>query len=85
MHVRKSFYSTTFTGLLTPLTSALYHIFCFEKIADFSRVEILDRLEPLTRNNFKFRGVNVGGILDGHDLVTGGVERLVLEWKVIHE
>ncbi|OQE09674.1 hypothetical protein PENFLA_c096G02354, partial [Penicillium flavigenum] len=58
--------------------------FCFEKIADFSRVEFLDRLQPLTRNTFKFRGVNVGGILDGNYLVSGGVERLVLEWKVTH-
>ncbi|KAF4772304.1 hypothetical protein HAV15_012202 [Penicillium sp. str.  len=64
--------------------ASLYHIVCFEKIADFSRVEFLDRLQPLTRNTFKFRGVNVGGILDGNYLVSGGVERLVLEWKVTH-
>ncbi|KAJ5464910.1 uncharacterized protein N7458_000596 [Penicillium daleae] len=31
-----------------------------------------------------FRGVNVGGILDGNYLVPGGVKRLVLEWKVTH-
>lgn len=28
--------------------------------------------------------MNVGGILDGNYLVTGGIERLVLEWKVSH-
>ncbi|KAJ5185673.1 hypothetical protein N7491_006457 [Penicillium cf. griseofulvum] len=64
--------------------ASLYHIVCFEKIADFSRVEFLDRLQPLTRNTFRYRGVKVGGILDGNYLVSGGVERLVLEWKVTH-
>lgn len=66
------------------LSSALYHIDCFEKIADFSRVEFLDRIQPLTRNTLKFRDVKIGSILDGNYLVSGGVERLVLEWKVTH-
>ncbi|KAJ5111983.1 hypothetical protein N7532_000028, partial [Penicillium argentinense] len=61
-----------------------HNAFCFEKIADFSRVEFLERLQPLTRNTFKFRGVHVGGILDGNYLVPGGVERLVMEWKDTH-
>ncbi|KAJ5494653.1 hypothetical protein N7463_010740 [Penicillium fimorum] len=53
---------------------------CFEKIADFSRIALLDRVQPLTRHTFKFPNVNVGGIMDGNYLVSGGVERL----KVTH-
>lgn len=64
--------------------SALYHIECFEEIADFSKVEFLGRLQPLTRNTVKYRNLNIGSVLDGNYLVSGGVERLVLEWKVTH-
>jgi hypothetical protein len=47
-------------------------------------VKLLDHQFP-TRFTFKFRSVNVRGILDGNYLVTGGVEGLVLECKVSHE
>ncbi|BCR88962.1 uncharacterized protein ACHE_50160A [Aspergillus chevalieri] len=59
-----------------------YHIQCFEKIADFSQADFLDRIQPLTRHNWKLRGLKAGSILDGNYLVPGGVERLVAEWKV---
>lgn len=58
-----------------------YHIRCFEKIADFSKAEFLDRIQPLTRSTWNFRGLKTGSVLDGNYLVPGGVERLVLEWK----
>ncbi|KAK6810757.1 hypothetical protein RU639_013521 [Aspergillus parasiticus] len=60
-----------------------YHIYCFEKIADFSQADFLDRIQPLTRNTWKLRGLKAGNVvLSGIYLVPGGVERLVLQWKV---
>lgn len=67
---------------LTSFLSALYHIEFFEKIADFSRVEFLGRIQPLTRKTWRLRDAKIGSILDGNYLVSSGVERLVLEWKV---
>ncbi|KAJ5642569.1 hypothetical protein N7490_006569, partial [Penicillium lividum] len=48
-------------------------------IGGFSRVEFLDGSQPLTRNIWTFREVNIGGLPDSNDLVSGGVECLVLE------
>lgn len=66
------------------LFAGLYHIHCFEKLADFTQADFLDRIQPLTRQTWKLRGLNAGSVLDGNYLVPGGVERLVLEWKVTH-
>ncbi|KAH1545494.1 hypothetical protein KXX57_004575 [Aspergillus fumigatus] len=65
-------------------SASLYHIHCFEKLADFTQADFLDRIQPLTRQTWKLRGLNAGSVLDGNYLVPGGVERLVLEWKVTH-
>ncbi|GKZ16648.1 hypothetical protein AbraIFM66951_000116 [Aspergillus brasiliensis] len=59
-----------------------YHIHCFEKIADFSQADFLDRIQPVTRHTWKLRGLKGSSVLDGNYFVSGGVERLVLEWKV---
>jgi hypothetical protein len=56
---------------------------CFERIADFSGVEFLDRLQP-NKEYFQVRGVNLGGIMDDNNLVSGRVQRLVWEWKVTY-
>ncbi|KAI9928440.1 hypothetical protein MW887_002485 [Aspergillus wentii] len=63
-------------------SSYLYHLPCFEQIADFSQIPFLDQVQPLTRNNWGLRGLNASAILDGNYMLPGGVERLVLEWKV---
>ncbi|CAP91151.1 hypothetical protein E8E15_000361 [Penicillium rubens] len=65
-------------------SASLYHIHCFEKLADFTHADFLDQIQPLTRQTWKLRGINAGSVLDGNYLVPGGVERLVLEWKVTH-
>ncbi|KAL2822262.1 hypothetical protein BDW59DRAFT_149627 [Aspergillus cavernicola] len=62
----------------------LYHIHCFEELVDFTQADFLDRIQPLTRQTWKLRGLNAGSVLDGNYLVPGAVERLVLEWKVTH-
>lgn len=59
-----------------------YHVECFEKIADFSQADFLHRIQPLTRTTWKLRGLKASSVLNGNYLVPGGVERLVLEWKV---
>jgi len=59
-----------------------YHISCFEEIADLSQRAFLDLTSPLTRSNFRFRGVKGTSVLDGNYLVDGGAERLLLQWKV---
>jgi hypothetical protein len=69
---------------ITNLFAGLYHIHCFEKLADFTHADFLDQIQPLTRQTWKLRGINAGSVLDGNYLVPGGVERLVLEWKVTH-
>lgn len=56
----------------------LYHIRCFESIADFSQ-EFIDRVWPLTRNSWMFRGLAASSVFDANYLVSGGIERLVLE------
>lgn len=62
-----------------------YHIHCFEKIADFSQADFLDRVQPLTRNSMQFRHLKSSSILDGNYLVDAGAERLTLEWRVTLE
>ncbi|TQS34438.1 hypothetical protein Golomagni_05180 [Golovinomyces magnicellulatus] len=52
----------------------LYHVSCFEKIADLSDSALLNCIEPYTRqSNFNKPEVEY--------VCAGGVERLVLEWK----
>ncbi|KKK15096.1 hypothetical protein AOCH_005601 [Aspergillus ochraceoroseus] len=63
-------------------SSDFYHIRCFEKIADFSQADFLDRVQPLTRNTWELRGLKASSVRDGSYIVPGGVERLILEWKV---
>lgn len=60
----------------------LYHINCFEKVADFSQSSYNKRLCSLTRNTFGLRGLQGNQILDGDYLCDGGAERLVEEYKV---
>lgn len=64
------------------MSTDFYHVECFEKIADFSQADFLDRIQPLTRTTWKLRGLKASSVLNGNYLVPGGVERLVLEWKV---
>ncbi|KAJ0423178.1 hypothetical protein BJY00DRAFT_278859 [Aspergillus carlsbadensis] len=63
-------------------SSDYYHIPCFELLADFTSPAYLDRIQPLTRNTFKLRGLKPSSVFDGSYLLPGGVERLILEWKV---
>ncbi|RDW68821.1 uncharacterized protein DSM5745_08581 [Aspergillus mulundensis] len=63
-------------------SSDYYHISCFERLADFTQSAYLNRLVPLTRNTFKLRGLKASSVSDGSYLLPGGVERLILEWKV---
>lgn len=58
-----------------------YHIRCFEAIADFSQLEFIRRVEPLTRSTWRFRGLAASSIFDANYLVSAGIERLILEWK----
>jgi hypothetical protein len=64
------------------VTTDYYHIPCFELLADFASPAYLDRIQPLTRNTFKLRGLKPSSVFDGSYLLPGGVERLILEWKV---
>jgi hypothetical protein len=64
------------------VTTDYYHIPCFELLADFTSPAYLDRIQPLTRNTFKLRGLKPSSVFDGSYLLPGGVERLILEWKV---
>lgn len=57
------------------IPTALFHVKCFESIADFSNLDILIRFEPLTRHNCSLRKIGYRSI------VNGGAERLVEEWK----
>lgn len=63
------------------LPSAYYHIHCFEKIADFQQTAFLDRLYPVTRSNWRLRGLSPISVMDGKYMVPGGIELLVEEWK----
>lgn len=67
--------------LVLPLAD-LYHVRCFEKLVDFSQSNYLGRINPVTRNTVRLRGVKGTSVLDGNYLVDGGAERLILEWKV---
>ena len=64
------------------LSIGFYHVECFEKLADFSQSDYLNRIVPMDRSTAKLRESKSGGILSGHYLVDGGAERLILEWKV---
>jgi hypothetical protein len=63
------------TGRPVLIPTALFHVKCFESIADFSNLDILIRFEPLTRHNCSLRKIGYRSI------VNGGAERLVEEWK----
>jgi hypothetical protein len=60
----------------------LYHVSCFEEIADFSEVPFVRRVSPVMRSTFTFRGIKAFSILNGKYLVDGGAERLVLHWML---
>lgn len=45
-------------------------------------MDYLARVEPVHRNMLGLRQIKSTGVLDGHYLLIGGAERLVLEWKV---
>jgi hypothetical protein len=61
----------------------LYHVECFERIADLSKADFLDRIiSPVTRVTWKSRNLKATSVLDGNYLCDGGVEGLVLDWKV---
>jgi hypothetical protein len=59
-----------------------YHVICFEKIADLSQADFLGRLQPITRATYPLLNVPTLSVLDGHSLLDGGAERLILEWKI---
>lgn len=59
-----------------------YHVACFEKIADLSQADFLDRILPMTRAFFHLRNLKANNIADGDYLCDEGAERLILEWKV---
>ncbi|KAL4812434.1 hypothetical protein BDW67DRAFT_170060 [Aspergillus spinulosporus] len=63
-------------------SSDYYHIPCFERLADFNESAYLNRLVPLTRNTFRLRGLKLSSVSDGSYLLSGGAERLILEWKL---
>jgi hypothetical protein len=67
--------------LLIHRVADFYHVHCFEKIADFSQADFLDRIQPLTRNLTQLRDLKSSSVLDGNYLVDAGAERLVIEWK----
>ncbi|OBT83815.1 hypothetical protein VE02_05512 [Pseudogymnoascus sp. 03VT05] len=58
-----------------------YHVGCFEKIADFSQADFVDRVQPVTRNTWSFRNLNSSSVLDGNYLLDAGAERLTISWK----
>ncbi|OBT78509.1 hypothetical protein VF21_00983 [Pseudogymnoascus sp. 05NY08] len=58
-----------------------YHVGCFEKIADFSQEDFVDRVQPVTRNTWQFRNLNASSVLDGNYLLDAGAERLTISWK----
>ena len=60
----------------------LYHVECLEEVVNFSDKDINDRIEAVTRFSFPARGLKGLQILDGKYLVDGGIERLILPWKV---
>ncbi|CAD6502861.1 BgTH12-05450 [Blumeria graminis f. sp. triticale] len=71
-------YRVAVTPSMTELSSQnadLYHISCFEKIADLSDPAYFTRIEPFTRHT----GV---GVPDGNYMCAGAVERLVIEWRL---
>lgn len=59
-----------------------YHVDCFEKIADFSQANFLDRLQPLSRNNQNLRGLTIASIMDGNNILDAKAELLTGEWKL---
>ncbi|KFZ07678.1 hypothetical protein V502_09824 [Pseudogymnoascus sp. VKM F-4520 (FW-2644)] len=63
-------------------SSDYYHVGCFEKIADFSQADFLDRVQPLNRNMWPFRNLKSSSMLDGNYLLDAGAERLTIAWKL---
>ncbi|RDW90058.1 uncharacterized protein DSM5745_01833 [Aspergillus mulundensis] len=61
-------------------TADLYHIQCFEKIADFAQTDFLDRVLPMTGTNWRLRGMSLTSMGDGNYSLPGAVERLVPQW-----
>ncbi|CAI6092575.1 unnamed protein product [Clonostachys chloroleuca] len=57
-----------------------YHVECFEKLADLTNEKYLDRLKPLSRNNFAQRNANQSTMMSGFYLLDAGAERLILQW-----
>ncbi|CAH0025066.1 unnamed protein product [Clonostachys rhizophaga] len=57
-----------------------YHVECFEKLADLTKEKYLDRLKPLSRNNFAQRNANKSTMMSGFYLLDAGAERLILQW-----
>ncbi|MCJ1475630.1 hypothetical protein MMC13_004293 [Lambiella insularis] len=67
---------------MKPIVAAdFYHVVCFERIADLSDSDLLDRVQPVTRNTYVLRGLEKKNLLNGNYLLDGGAERLVMEWK----
>ena len=60
------------------LSTDLYHISCFEELADFSDASFLDIIIPVTQGSIGYRGVNMSS---GNYLLDYGADRLVQEWK----
>ncbi|KAL4794271.1 hypothetical protein BDV19DRAFT_195782 [Aspergillus venezuelensis] len=64
-------------------SSDYYHIPCFERLAPLTTSpQYLSRLLPLTRNTYPLRGLKPSSVSDGTYLLSGGAERLILEWKL---
>ncbi|RYP80234.1 hypothetical protein DL770_006307 [Monosporascus sp. CRB-9-2] len=53
-----------------------WHAECFEKLADFSKLEYLNRLRPVTRHTVPVRI----DPYNAYSLLDGGAEKLVIEW-----
>ena len=66
---------------LTKNLADFYHVRCFEKIADFSQAPFAILVTPVTRHNWKACGIEDTSVRQGHYILDGGAERLVIEWK----
>ncbi|RYP73207.1 hypothetical protein DL769_004266 [Monosporascus sp. CRB-8-3] len=75
-----------YPGMYSMYGSAdFYHVGCFEKLVDFSKVEYFNHLQPVTRRTVALRGLKGSSICDGNYMLDGGAERLVLEWMASME
>lgn len=59
-----------------------YHAQCFFEIADAKDPELIRKIWPLTRRNFRYRKLEWADVATGDYLLDGGAERLVGEWCV---